>query len=90
MACADFLEVKRHQSRKVQIVPVLAYRAPDFAERLANACPDGIDVYFGNVGGAVWEAVLPLLNDFSRVPVYGLVAKYNATALPTGQTACPK
>ena len=35
------------------------HRAPDFAEKLAAACPNGIDVYFENVGGAVWQAVLP-------------------------------
>ena len=52
-------------------------RAPDFPERLRAACPDGIDVYFENVGGAVLRAVLPLLNDFARVPVCGLVAHYN-------------
>jgi NADPH-dependent curcumin reductase CurA len=39
--------------------------------------PDGIEVYFENVGGAVWQAVLPLLNKFARVPVSGLVAHYN-------------
>jgi len=53
------------------------HRAPDFATRLAAACPDGIDIYFENVGGAVCEAVLPLLNDFARVPVAGLIAQYN-------------
>jgi NADPH-dependent curcumin reductase len=55
------------------------HRAPDFAEKLAAACPNGIDVYFENVGGAVWQAVLPLLNTFARVPVCGLIAQYNAT-----------
>ena len=58
------------------------HRAPDFAERLTAACPKGIDVYFENVGGAVFEAVLPLLNDFARVPVCGLIAHYNMTELP--------
>jgi NADPH-dependent curcumin reductase CurA len=53
------------------------HRAADFPARLAAACPDGIDVYFENVGGAIWEAVLPLLNDFARVPVSGLIAQYN-------------
>lgn len=53
------------------------HRAPDFAAQLAAACPDGIDVYFENVGGKVWDAVLPLLNDFARVPVCGLIAQYN-------------
>jgi NADPH-dependent curcumin reductase CurA len=60
------------------------HRAADFAEQLDDACPRGIDVYFENVGGAVWEAVLPLLNDFARVPVCGLIANYNATELTGG------
>src|SRR5437773_3606353 len=50
------------------------HKGADFAANLAAACPDGIDVYFENVGGAVWQAVLPLLNNFARVPVSGLVA----------------
>lgn len=65
------------------------HRAPDFAERLAEACPGGIDVYFENVGGAVFAAVLPLLNDFARVPVCGLVAQYNDVAPPPGPDRLP-
>src|SRR3989442_7154369 len=53
------------------------HRAADFPARLAAACPHGIDVYFENVGGAIWEAVLPFLNDFPRVPFSGLIAQYN-------------
>src|SRR4029077_15550366 len=53
------------------------HRATDFAAQLAAACPKGIDVYFENVGGAVWQAVRPLLNKFARVPVSGLIAHYN-------------
>jgi NADPH-dependent curcumin reductase CurA len=60
------------------------HRAGDFPEQLKAACPKGIDVYFENVGGAVWTAVQPLLNNFARVPLCGLVANYNATALPPG------
>lgn len=60
------------------------HRAPDFAQQLAAACPAGIDVYFENVGGAVFDAVLPLLNTKARIPVCGLIADYNATALPPG------
>ena len=56
------------------------HRAPDFAEQLEAACPKGIDVYFENVGGAVQQTVWPLLNDFARVPVCGLIAQYNLTA----------
>lgn len=56
------------------------HRAPDFAEQLKAACPKGIDVYFENVGGAVLEAVAPLLNDFARVPVCGLISQYNGAS----------
>jgi NADPH-dependent curcumin reductase CurA len=62
----------------------LDHRAPTFKADLAAATPDGIDVYFENVGGHVWDAVFPRLNDFARVPVCGLVAHYNATSLPEG------
>jgi NADPH2:quinone reductase len=55
------------------------HRSPDFAHRLAAAVPGGIDVYFENVGGAVLDAVLPLLNEFCRIPLCGLVSQYNAT-----------
>lgn len=58
---------------------VIDHRAPDLAEQLAAACPDGIDVYFENVGGKVWDAVFPLLNGFARIPVCGLIAQYNAS-----------
>jgi len=57
----------------------LDHRDPDLASRLKDACPKGIDVYFENVGGAVFEAVFPLLNAFARVPVCGLIAHYNDT-----------
>ena len=46
-------------------------------------------MYFENVGGAVWDAVFPLLNDFARVPVCGLVAHYNATEPPPGPDRTP-
>ena len=56
---------------------VVDHRAPDFSEQLAAACPNGIDVYFENVGGAVWDAVRPLLNPFARIPLCGYIAHYN-------------
>ena len=65
------------------------HQAPDLAEQLAAACPDGIDVYFENVGGKVFDAVLPLLNPKARVPVCGLIAHYNATGLPEGPDRLP-
>lgn len=56
----------------------------DFSAELKNACADGIDVYFENVGGKVLYAVLPLLNPFSRIPVCGVVSWYNLSGLPEG------
>jgi NADPH-dependent curcumin reductase CurA len=60
----------------------LDHRSPGFVQELKAAVPDGIDVYFENVGGRVFDAVLPRLNKYARVPVCGLVANYNATAPP--------
>jgi NADPH-dependent curcumin reductase CurA len=68
----------------------LDHRAPDFAAQLAAACPLGIDVYFENVGGHVWDAVFPLLNDFARIPVCGLIAQYTAAAPPPGPDRLPE
>jgi NADPH:quinone reductase-like Zn-dependent oxidoreductase len=51
---------------------------------------DAPDIYFENVGGEVFSAVLPLLNDFARVPVCGLIAHYNATELPSGPNRVPQ
>ena len=65
------------------------HRAPGLAEALATSCPKGIDVYFENVGGAVFDAVLPLLNTGARVPVCGLISQYNATELPPGPDRLP-
>ncbi|HGS4460415.1 TPA: NADP-dependent oxidoreductase [Vibrio metschnikovii] len=67
----------------------LDHKADNFAQQLAQACPQGIDVYYENVGGKVFDAVLPLLNTSARVPVCGLVSQYNATALPTGPDRLP-
>lgn len=60
------------------------HHGADFDQQLATACPNGIDVYFENVGGKVFDAVLPLLNPAARIPVCGLIAHYNDTALPDG------
>jgi NADPH-dependent curcumin reductase CurA len=61
----------------------------DLAAELTKACPGGIDVYFENVGGAVFEAVLPLLNVGARVPVCGLISQYNEDLAPPGPDRLP-
>ena len=60
------------------------HRDSGFKENVKAACPQGIDVYFENVGGRVFDAVVPLMNFFGRVPVCGLIAHYNATGLSRG------
>ncbi|GLQ06683.1 NADP-dependent oxidoreductase [Sneathiella chinensis] len=67
----------------------LNYKDPDFVAKLHEACPKGIDVYFENVGGAVFEAVFPLMNDFARIPLCGRIANYNMTADPEGPNKLP-
>ena len=61
----------------------------DFPAQLVAACPKGIDVYFENVGGAVWQAVLPLLNTYARVPVCGLIAQYSVAGAAAGPNLLP-
>ncbi|TFH89856.1 NADP-dependent oxidoreductase [Vibrio ouci] len=60
------------------------HKAEDFADQLASVCGNGIDVYFENVGGKVFDAVMPLLNTGARIPLCGLISQYNATSLPDG------
>lgn len=54
------------------------YKSSDFATQLEAAVPDGVDVYFENVGGAVSDEVFKHLNQFARVPVCGAISSYNA------------
>jgi NADPH-dependent curcumin reductase CurA len=67
-----------HVKDELRFDAAIDHKGADFADRLRAACPQGIDVYFENVGGAIWQAVLPLLNKFARVPVSGLIAQYNS------------
>ncbi|MBP5101681.1 NADP-dependent oxidoreductase [Pseudomonas protegens] len=65
------------------------HKSPDFADELAQACFKGVDIYFENVGGKVFDGVLPLLNPRARIPLCGLIAQYNAQALPPGPDRLP-
>jgi NADPH-dependent curcumin reductase CurA len=79
----------RHVVEKFGFDACIDRHDPRFAARLAAACPSGIDVYFENVGGAVFDAVLPLLNIGARVPVCGNIAHYNGTAGNPGPDRLP-
>ncbi len=59
------------------------YRAePDLGMALDRAFPDGIDLYFDNVGGATLDAALPRMKAFGRIPVCGMIANYNQQTEP--------
>jgi len=65
------------------------YKTDDLIPALRAACPNGIDVYFDNVGGAVLHAALQLLNRGARIPLCGTISDYNATTLPPGPNLRP-
>lgn len=79
-----------HVVNKLGFDACLDHRADDFEAQLAAACPDGIDIYWENVGGRVLYAVLPHLNPFARIPVCGVAAWYNLTGLPEGPDRGPQ
>jgi NADPH-dependent curcumin reductase len=67
----------------------VSYKAQDFRSALKAACPSGIDVYFENVGGDVFAAVLRLLNQNARIPLCGLISDYNAVEPPPAPNLRP-
>lgn len=79
----------RHAVEELGFDACLDRHEGDLARRLAAACPDGIDVYFENVGGEVLDAVLPLLNLGARVPVCGFIAHYNQESSASPQDLRP-
>jgi NADPH-dependent curcumin reductase CurA len=80
----------RYAVEELGLEVCLDHRDSQLARRLAEACPKGIDVYFENVGGAVYDAVLPLLNVGARVPVCGVIAHYNGERQPQGPDRLPR
>ena len=70
--------------REIGFDAAFNYKAALVAEQLREAAPEGIDVYFDNVGGDHLEASLAVLNTYGRVAMCGAIAHYNATELPAG------
>ncbi|KSU49131.1 NADP-dependent oxidoreductase [Exiguobacterium indicum] len=71
-------EKLQHLKADLGFDEVINYKTEDIREALDRTCPDGIDVYFENVGGEIGDAVLDRLNPFARVPVCGAISGYNA------------
>ena len=65
------------------------YKTDDLVPALRAACPDGVDIYFENVGGAVFAAVLRVLNRGARIPLCGMISEYNTTKDPGGPNLRP-
>jgi len=65
------------------------YRTQELLPALKAACPNGVDIYFDNVGGAALAAALKLINRNARIPLCGMIAQYNATELPPGPNLQP-
>ena len=73
-----------HVVRELGFDACVNYKAGPLRPALQKACPDGIDVYFDNVGGDVLAAALTLVNQNARIPLCGLISQYNATEPPPG------
>ena len=56
------------------------YKDADYKKQLKAACPNGVDIYFENVGGEILETAISFMNTFGRIVVCGLISQYNATA----------
>ena len=65
------------------------YKTDDLVPALREACPDGADVYFENVGGKVFAAVLKVINRGARIPLCGMISEYNTTSDPGGPNLRP-
>jgi NADPH-dependent curcumin reductase len=67
----------------------LNYKTDDLVPALREACPDGADIYFENVGGKVFAAVLKVINRGARIPLCGMISEYNTTSDPGGPNLRP-
>jgi len=65
------------------------YKTQQVRRALKKLCPEGIDVYFDNVGGPMLDAVLRNINLHARIPLIGMISQYNATELPPGPNLVP-
>ena len=71
-------EKNEYLRNELGVDATINYKTADIRAALKAACPNGIDVYFDNVGGTVSDAVLPLINDGARIVICGQISIYNA------------
>jgi len=83
-------EKLRYLKDELHFDEVINYHEEKEMEKaIAKACPDGVDIYFDNVGGEISDAVMANINKFARIPVCGQISVYNATSVPTGPRIQP-
>jgi NADPH-dependent curcumin reductase CurA len=78
-----------HVVKELGFDAAVDYRTGDLVTALKQACPNGIDVYFDNVGGDILKAVLQQINRGARIPLCGIISQYNAAELPPGPNLAP-
>ncbi|CAM4120349.1 NADP-dependent oxidoreductase [Saccharibacillus endophyticus] len=83
-------EKNRYLSEELGFDAVVNYKTESLGEALAAACPDGVDVYFDNVGGEVTDAVFELLNSNARIPLCGQISLYNVAKKEPGPRFLPQ
>ena len=76
----------RYVKEELQFDDCLDYKSGNLGDKLSVACPDGIDLYFENVGGDVTKAVAPQLNQGARVPICGYISNYNDEDITKAET----
>ncbi len=76
----------RYVKEELKFDACIDYKAGNLAAELTAACPDGVDIYFENVGGDVTKAVAPLLNAGARVPICGYISNYNDEDMTKSET----
>ncbi len=82
-------EKNRYLREELGIDAVINYKTDDVSKKLAEACPQRIDVYFDNVGGPVSDAVMPLLNSRARISICGQISIYNLDRADVGPRPQP-
>lgn len=82
-------EKNQYLEHELWVDATINYKAGDMRQALKDACPEGVDVYFDNVGGEVSDAVMPLINKGARIPICGQISLYNLAKLDVGPRVQP-
>lgn len=82
-------EKNRYLEQELQVDATINYKTADIKPAMKTACPNGVDVYFDNVGGEISDAVMQLINQRARIAVCGQISLYNLESPDTGPRVQP-